>query len=406
VIAVEKVFFYMTGMHTRTIRYRNVLLFLLLLSSGYASGHPVWISLYNNAQVQSVVVSAYNGHLSVSRDDGSQQFTISAGQAVHVTLQGEKIIITDTKGLIGAFDKLKIEGIDTTSVVRLKPVLPSAESRNYEDAVWLYADIGRIRMINQLNEDQYLSGVIEAETGTGRTGEFYKAKAVICRTYLYGQADRHASEHFHLCDETHCQAYKGRCRYALIQDAVAATGDLILTDDHAHPISATYHANCGGETESAKNAWQTDMPYLIPTSDPYCTSLPNAQWEKTISLDDWISYLIKNGFKPDPSTVTDFSFPQVNRKPNYLVNDFVLPFKQIRNDWALRSTFFSIVVDDGKVTLNGRGYGHGVGLCQDGAMEMGKRGYKYEAIIRFYYKRVNLTPISDVQLRIPQINAL
>jgi stage II sporulation protein D len=260
-------------------------------------------------------------------------------------------------------------------------------------------------MINRIDEKRYLAGVIEAETGAGRTPEFYKAIAVICRTYLYGHADRHASENFHLCDETHCQAYKGKCQHAAIPKAVENTDGIVITGmNDTHPISATYHSNCGGETESAKNAWQTNVPYLSPVADPYCTTLTNAQWKKTVSIDDWIGYLMKNGFKPNPQVVTDFSFRQKTRQPDYKVNDFVLPFKQIRNDWNLRSTFFSISVEDGNVLLNGRGYGHGVGLCQEGAMEMGRRGYKYEEIIRFYYKNVRLVSVSEIGAAIMRLN--
>jgi stage II sporulation protein D len=376
------------------------MLLILSVLCGYMSARPVWVSLYNNLQVQTVVVSAYKGELSVS-GDGLQEFVISRGQAVHVALHGEKIIVSSTKGVVGAFNKLNITGADAASVVRLRPLQPLAEPRNYEESVYMYADMGRIRMINQIDEKQYLAGVIEAETGSGRTPEFYKATAVIARTYLYGHADRHVSENFHLCDETHCQAYKGKCRHAPIPVAVEATGNIILTDKNLHPISATYHANCGGETESAKNAWQTDMPYLIPVTDPYCTSQPSARWTKSIAIDDWISYLVKNGFVPNPNTVTDFNLKQSSRKPDYKVNDFVLPVKQIRNDWNLRSTFFSISVENGTVVLDGKGYGHGVGFCQEGAMEMGRRGYKYDAIIRFYYKNVLLTPVSEAHISVP-----
>ncbi|MDR2037819.1 MAG: SpoIID/LytB domain-containing protein [Bacteroidales bacterium] len=377
----------------------------MLTVCGYVSARPISVSLYNNSQIQTVVISAYNTPLTVSQNN-VDQYIIAGGQAVYAALYGQKIILSNEKGVIGSYDRLTIRGDDSLSVVRLKPVSPMSESRNFEDVICLYPDNGRLRLINRVEENRYISGVIEAETGAGRTEEFYKAKAVICRTYLYGHIQRHGSENFHLCDETHCQAYKGQCRHSdLIRSAVNATGDIILTDkENAKPILATYHSNCGGETESAKNAWQTNMPYLIPVTDPHCTELPNARWQKTISLDDWIAYLIKNGFNPDPNVVTDFSFQQVHRVPDYSVNNFSLPVKQIRNDWQLRSTFFNVSLLDGQVVLDGRGYGHGVGLCQEGAMEMGKKGYKYDEIISFYYKYVNLVPVSTIQIEIPDFS--
>ncbi|MDR1154128.1 MAG: SpoIID/LytB domain-containing protein [Bacteroidales bacterium] len=376
---------------------------MLLLCSNL-HGRSIWVSLYNSLQVRSVVVSAYNGPLIVSVD-GGVQYTIAAGQAVYATLCDGGIWISNMQGQTGSFKHVTVQGVDSSAIVRLRPVSPQAEARNYEEAVSLAADIDRIQLINRVDEERYIAGVIEAEAGQGRAREFYKAKAIICRTYLYGHIDRHENEGFHLCDEVHCQAYKGQCRGRNILPAVAATQGIILTDrKDSKPILATFHSNCGGETESAQNAWQNNLPYLAPVADPYCSSSSNARWQKTVSLDDWISYLVKNGYKLNPDVVTDFSFQQLRRIPNYTVNKFTMPVRQIRTDWQLRSTFFSIAVEDGNVLFRGRGYGHGVGLCQEGAMEMARRGFKYGEIISFYYKNVNLVPVNTLQIRVPEFD--
>jgi stage II sporulation protein D len=121
-------------------------------------------------------------------------------------------------------------------------------------------------------------------------------------------------------------------------------------------------------------------------------------------LDEWINYLVKNGFKLNPNVVTDFSFRQVHRVPDYRITGFTLPLRNIRNDWQLKSTFFSVSVEDGEVVFRGRGYGHGVGLCQEGAMEMGRRGFRYEAIISFYYKNVNLASVNTLDIKVPEFD--
>ncbi len=378
------------------------IIILFIASVGNLFARPIDVSLYNNSQVRSVTISAYNGRLIAYRN-GSEQFSVPDGQAVYVTLRDGKLAVTGTSGFVGSFDGFTVQGADSSAVVRLRPVAPQAEARNYEDLVCLSVDPDRIRLINRIDEERYIAGVVEAEAGQGRTSEFYKAKAIICRTYLYGHINRHENERFHLCDEVHCQAYKGQCRSRVIKPAVLAAKGIILTDrKESKPILAAYHSNCGGETESAVNAWQTDLPYLVPVIDPYCTSQPNARWQKIVSLDDWIKYLVKNGFKPNPNIVTDFSFRQDKRTPNYTVNDFTMPVKQIRSDWQLRSTYFTLSVEDDNVVINGRGYGHGAGLCQEGAMEMGRKGFKYGEIIGFYYKYVNLVPVSTLQIRIPE----
>ena len=378
-------------------------LFIFILLSGNIYGRQIWVSLYNSQQVRSVVVSAYNSSLTIMNGD-SAHYTIAHGQAVYATLRDGKIWLSDTQGSVGSFERFTVRGADSLAIVRLKPVSPQAEARNYEEMVSFSADVDRIQLINRIDEERYIAGVIEAEVGQGRALEFYKAKAIICRTYLYGNIDRHENEGFHLCDGVHCQAYKGQCRSRnLIFPAVEATQGVILVDrKDAKPILAAYHSNCGGETESAQNAWQNNLPYLVPVVDPYCTSSPNARWQKDIPLNDWIGYLVKNGFKLNPNIVTDFSFRQQNRTPLYKVNNFSMPFRQIRTDWQLRSTYFSITVEDGQVVLRGLGYGHGVGLCQEGAMEMGRRGYKYGDIISFYYKYVNLVSVTSLQIKVPE----
>ena len=381
-----------------------IVCFILLLLVSNIYGRPIWVSLFNSQQVRSVVISAYNGQLTVSSDDGTQ-FVITAGQAVYASLTDGKIRISGVNGHVGSFESVIVQGADSSAIIRLRPVSPQIGARNYEGMVSLSADVDRIQLINRIDEEHYIAGVIEAEVGQGQASEFYKAKSVICRTYLYGNIDRHENEGFHLCDEVHCQAFKGQCRNHNILTAVTAAKGVILTDrEDSKPILAAYHANCGGETESAHNAWQNDLPFLIPVTDPHCAHTNNANWQKSISLDDWISYLMKNGLKLDPALVTDFSFQQVHRVPDYTVNDFTIPVRKIRNDWQLRSSFFSIVVEDENVVLQGRGYGHGVGLCQEGAMEMGRQGFKYDDMISFYYKYVNLVAVSELQIRIPEFD--
>jgi len=371
------------------------LLIFLLFPTVNNWGKSIKVSLYNSRQVQSVVVSAYNGALTVTLDE-SVFYVIADGQAIYAALRDEKIWMSDEKGVLGSFDNIKVQG-DSLAIVRLRPVLPQLEARNYEGTILISADVDRISLINQIDEERYLAGVVEAENGQGHTLEFYKAKSIICRTYTYGNLDKHKNENFNLCDEVHCQVYKGQCQSRdLIQTAVYATKNTIIVDNKDFkPILATFHSNCGGETESAKNVWHNNEPYLIPITDPHCTSSRNARWDKTISLDDWVAYLVRNGYKPKPNVPANYSFQQTRRTPNYKVDNFTIPVRKIRNDWQLRSTFFSISVENDKVLFRGRGYGHGVGLCQEGAMQMGRKGFKYDEIINFYYKNVELLVVSE-----------
>ena len=88
-----------------------------------------------------------------------------------------------------------------------------------------------------------------------------------------------------------------------------------------------------------------------------------------------------------------FVFSQEHRKSDYRTGNFFMPLRLIRNDLSLRSTFFSVTVSGDSVILDGRGYGHGVGLCQEGAMAMASKGFTYRQIIGFYYTGVRIGTI-------------
>ena len=115
-------------------------------------------------------------------------------------------------------------------------------------------------------------------------------------------------------------------------------------------------------------------------------------------LDEWMRYLGNKGFdipaNPDPRY---FDFDQPQRKEFYKVGGDSLEFGKIRTDLNLRSAFFSVRADSAAISLNGRGYGHGVGLSQEGGMEMAKQGKDFEDIILFYYPGVRIISFKELK---------
>ncbi len=102
---------------------------------------------------------------------------------------------------------------------------------------------------------------------------------------------------------------------------------------------------------------------------------------------------------PDMNGETDnpavFTFSQKTRQTNYRVGSFSVPLNTIRTELNLRSTFFSVIAEGDSIILKGRGYGHGVGLCQEGAMTMAEEGHTCKQIIGFYYSDVIITDIKN-----------
>jgi stage II sporulation protein D len=157
---------------------------------------------------------------------------------------------------------------------------------------------------------------------------------------------------------------------------------------------SAFHSNCGGETSSSENVWLTSQPYLKRVVDPYCITSHNAIWEKHLSLKAWIDLMKKSGYDPKADNPPAFTFIQKKRQDYYKAGSFMVPLSTLRTQLNLRSTFFSVFNDGDSIILKGRGYGHGVGLCQEGAMEMAGEGRNYMQIIDFYYSG---TKISDIK---------
>jgi stage II sporulation protein D len=181
----------------------------------------------------------------------------------------------------------------------------------------------------------------------------------------------------------------------LLNKAAMETMGLVILNRDSTLIISAFHSNCGGQTSSSDDVWLAGQSYLKSVVDPYCTSSRNASWQKSIPLTEWVKYIRKSGYLGKAEDPSVFNFKQESRLTDYNVRSFSLPLTTIRYDLNLRSTFFSVFVHNDSVILKGRGYGHGVGLCQEGAMEMAEKGFSYRQIVSFYYSGVFISDIKN-----------
>lgn len=262
----------------------------------------------------------------------------------------------------------------------------------YEDNAIFYPQNGsNITFINQIDIDKYVASVILSETYPNLPYEFYKAKAIVIRTYtlyMINIEKKHINDKYDLCNTTHCQVYRGKCNNQTIIKASDETKNMIIVDSNNLPILAVYHSNSGGLTNSSENYWGKSLPYLITKKDEYSTKSKNSTWTYTMPKDQWLSYLAKFGID---STNKNFenatNFYQPLRK-KYFIDTLTL--RKIREDFNLKSTYFNIATEGDKVIFNGRGYGHGVGLSQEGAIEMAKEGKTFTEILDYYYPNTKI----------------
>jgi stage II sporulation protein D len=228
-------------------------------------------------------------------------------------------------------------------------------------------------------------GILLSAMGAGRFAQ-RRSQAVLIRTFAVKNFTRHGTQGFNLCDGVHCQAFKGKSRMnRLIYEAAIQTVNKILVDETGSPIMTAYHADCGGLTCSASMAWNKDFPYLSSVCDPFCETSVQRNWTKTIPLADWKKYLAKNGAPAgeNPEAITGrqkYLYPERQK----------VSMTMLREDFKLKSSYFTIEESDNTVILHGHGYGHGVGLCQDGAIRMATVGYSCIDILMFYFHDVTL----------------
>ncbi len=387
--------------------------FLLIVFIGFisfsATAQMIRIGLYNNEIVESVVIYCTGGeYLIKSGEERLGEF--KEGDILFAVLKNDTLSLHNSSMSFGMFASIRIESLTDYGSFRIRPVLPALESRSYDDHLVIEAKDGFLNIINHVDFDKYISGVLESEVGPNSGIELYKAHALLTRTYMLNSFLKHTEEGFSLCDGVHCQAYHGRAIYNpdIIKAVYETTGE-VVADYHYKLITAVYHSNSGGETQRASDVWLKDTDYLQAVLDPHSLHQSHDRWYDTIYFADWKKYLLEQGMKSVKKLPDELLYIQQRHRKKYFVldQDSILMTK-IREDWNLKSTFFNMFPEvGGRIVIWGKGYGHGVGLSQEGAMKMAELGFNYKDIIQFYFYKVRIMNYEDLpKSSIPDLDLL
>lgn len=277
--------------------------------------------------------------------------------------------------------------LDAGGRIELKP--PGGASQLHPGALHLDNRQGKgLRVILETQMERYLPGVLSAEAGKGHALPFYEAQAIVSRTYTTRSQHRHLLDGFHVCDQVHCQVYHGitTCTPDMFQ-AVSRTRNKILIDQHGVPITAAFHSNCGGHTQGAEAVWQVALPYLRCIRDTFCARGAHSHWEREILGADWRAWLSdQRGGNPHGPTSM---FPR-ERAPHLLDSTAAIRAAAARSAFDLPSAFFVAMDRGSHVELIGQGFGHGIGMCQEGAMARAQAGASSWDILSAYFQDVYL----------------
>lgn len=273
--------------------------------------------------------------------------------------------------------------------IELSSSSPVMRSRAYEGDFEMINEGNKILVINDVPMEKYLAGVLESEAGEGRKEEYYKVQAVISRTFALRSIDKHIKQGFNLCNQEHCQAYFHKRKGSpIIDSAVLATRNQVLYDTKSKFAPTFFSANCGGETCNPVHVWNNEIPGLVSLVDTFCTKTKQSKWSCTIDPTEWKAFFVKNyAFPIDDSLSYNllFSASSEHRNAFFIHPGYGIPMRDIREKFNLKSSFFSVKLENNRVILTGKGFGHGVGLCQEGAIEMAQLGYNYKQILGFYF---------------------
>ena len=355
------------------------------------------IGLFEDRLVNTIVFHSVTGGHDVISDD-KVILSLKKAELIYISYIGSMLSIHDGTRNYGLFDFIRIDDVTEKGLFNLKIVDPTSDARDYQGDIEVFTNNSVLQIINELPLENYLAGVVETEGGPGAPTEYYKAQAILCRTYALKHWNRHESQNFNLCDDTHCQSYKGiNDENSLIFEAVLSTHKLVINNMKYTLINPSFHSNSGGETQRADDIWGNGEEYLQAVLDPYSEKQKNSRWSKTISLVEWRNYIFTKTVG-DTSKLRNENFlvEQNHRKKFLIAGTDTLLLADIRKDWDFRSSFFSMELKNDSILISGKGYGHGVGMSQEGAIEMAKQGFSYADIIKFYYDMINISDIDDL----------
>ena len=262
--------------------------------------------------------------------------------------------------------------------------------------------------------DDYVTATILSEVDPPAADEtvlerMYEVQAVISRTYAIAHRGRHAREGFDLCATTHCQLYepgrlKGSKWTGLVRQATQRTSGEILWFAGS-PARAVYHADCGGRTSSASEVWGGEpLPYLPDAVDGGAAARAHAAWTFEAARAQ-----LRDALNADPRTSVGRQLAEVAietkdaagraARVSLRGSRTVVVRGEVFRDVvsrafgarSLRSTLFTVTRSASGFVFSGRGFGHGVGLCQAGAFGRLTAGATPRSVLAHYFPGTTLT---------------
>ena len=349
-----------------------------------AGQHPV-IRVAVMKGVSSAKVRAARGLITVTGSDGA---TIATGADAKLRAQSG-IMRINGNPVPGEF-----------VTVTAKPSLFYIGRRKFRGSLKIYPHKkDSLLVVNELDIEDYLAGLINSEISSNWPIEAVKAQAVAARTYALNQiggTSRYSPDARYDVESTVVdQVYHGAHREdKRAYEGVRATTGMVLTRSGVI-FPSFYHSTCGGHTEFAHNSWD-NMKGATAVVDEHCKRSPHRAWFFEMTREEMLTLLtganiisrdeiiMRVGQIPLPDSPRVDEVVIVTDKGEHRIKATKL--RRMIGYMRLKSTWFNVGIEGNKVVFAGRGFGHGVGLCQWGAKGMADAGFAYKDILKHYYR--------------------
>ena len=322
--------------------------------------------------------------------------TLPAGSQLSITHGGSHFTVNGKKL------KNDGEGLFIKAAPEVKSFVFTWSQKDFRGTAKVMVRHGKLALINMVDTEDYLKGVVPEEMPHDWPAEALKAQSVAARTYALENRKRHEGEGFDLCATTHCQQYLGsKVEKAAASKAIEATYGEVLTYQ-GKLINAFFHTDSGGMTEDSENVWGTKLPYLRAVEEKAKYTQP---WKKVLTAERVASLAGKGSHKDigDLKRI-ELSTLKIGQGSNDRTSSgrvkqvvFVgskgraaVSGNDLRSLLGLRSTMFNMKMDHKQVTVEGYGWGHGLGLSQWGARKWAEEGKSYRDILKHYYQHIAL----------------
>ena len=344
-------------------------------------------------------------------------FVRQKNEELHITASKGKLKIKTKSKRQQTADRrvFKATGTSASDCIAIATDKASLNKACYNGEFIVTANGNKLNAINVIDIEDYLRGVVPYEIGKLDESKFeaLKAQAVAARTYAYKHFGSRVAQGFDVYADTRDQVYKGlHSATELTDKAVRETEGVVMTYNGEF-ITAYYHSTCGGETEGVATWGRPDHPYLKnkpdlrPDGTPWCRESNYTEWTREFTEDE-LRDLFQINAKEAKANVPSFSSIKSMHIQDTLksgrihtlvieTNNGSFTAKADKIRWLFKrggtilpSSFFRIHKNGNEWILKGKGFGHGVGLCQMGARARAQAGQSYIQILTHYYPGITL----------------